>query len=256
MSAEAFEFNGPRGYRISGRLELPDDTPQGWAILVHCFTSGEHSSAASRLARALAARGIGVLRFNFAGQEEAGGPLADTTFATDVEDLVAAGEAMARAGKSPSILVGHSFGGVAVLMAAAQMPGIRAAATLGAPFDIGRVLHESARTSLQAFEAGDEVEVSMSGQPFVLRKSFVDKLARHDFASSIAGLQIPLLILHSPQDATVSIENAARIFTAAKFDKIFTSLDKADHLLTQGSDADYAAARVSSWASGNLGSTY
>jgi uncharacterized protein len=252
MTAQAFEFDGPRGDRLAGRLELPDGTPQGWAILAHCLTSGKDSTAAARLARALAARGIGVLRFDFAGQGHSGGSASNTTFAADVEDLVAAGEAMTREGKPPSVLVGHSLGGVAVLMAAGKMPGILAVVTLGAPFDISRVLHEFDPLSLQTIETEGEVEVLMAGRRFVVRKSFVDDLARHDFASRIAQLRMPLLVLHSPRDATVGIENAAHIFAVATYASNFISLDKADHLLTRGADADYAAARISSWASRNL----
>jgi uncharacterized protein len=252
MSAQNFEFVGPRGYRLAGRLELPDGTPQGWAILAHCFACGEDSTTAARLARALAARGIGVLRFDFAGQGNREGSFAETTFAADVEDLMSAGEAMTREGKPPSVLIGHSLGGVAILMAAGEMPGIRAAVTLGAPFDIGDVLHEFDPSSLRTIETEGEAEILMAGRPFVVRKSLVDDLARRDLASRIAQLRIPLLVLHSPRDATVSIENAARIFTIATYASNFVSLDSADHLLTRGADADYAAARISSWASRNL----
>ena len=249
MSAQAFEFDGPHGYRLAGRLELPDGEPRGWAILAHCFTCGKDSLAASRVARALAARSIGVLRFDFAGLGNSGGSFADTTFAADVDDLVAAGNAMTSDGKPPSILVGHSLGGAAVLMAAGQMPGIRAVATLAAPFDTRHVLHQFAPQSLETIEAHGEAEVLLAGRPFVVRKSFVDDLACHNLESRIAGLRIPLLVLHSPLDSTVGIENAARIFAAAKHPKSFISLDNADHLLTRRADADYAAAMISTWAS-------
>ena len=254
MTAQSFEFDGPRGYRLAGRLELPDGEPHGWAILAHCFTCGKDSLAATRLARALAARGIGVLRFDFAGLGNSGGSFADTTFAADVADLVAAGNAMAKDGKPPSILVGHSLGGAAVLMAAGEMTGIRAVATLGAPFDASHVLHQFDPQSLQTIEAQGQAEVLLAGRPFVVRKSFVEDLARHDLASRIAQLRIPLLVLHSPMDATVGIENAARIFTVAKHPKSFISLDNADHLLTRRADADYAAAMISTWASRYLAS--
>lgn len=249
MTAQAFEFDGPRGYRLVGRLELPDAEPLGWAILAHCFTCGKDSLAASRLARALAARGFGVLRFDFAGLGNSGGTFADATFAADVDDLVAAGNAMAEDGKPPSILIGHSLGGAAALMAAGKMPGMRAVATLGAPFDVSHVLHQFDPGSLQAIEAQGQAEVLLGGRPFIVRKSFVDDLGQHDLASRIAQLRIPLLILHSPLDATVSIENAGRIFAAAKHPKSFISLDDADHLLTRRADADYAAAMISTWAS-------
>lgn len=248
MPAQAFEFDGPHGYRLSGKLELPDGQPQGWAIFAHCFTCGKDSLAASRLARALAARSIGVLHFDFAGLGNSGGSFSDATFAADVEDLVAAGNAMAGDGKSPTILVGHSVGGAAVLMAAGEMPGIRGVATLGAPFDTKHVLHQFDPESLQTIETQGQAEVSLAGRLFVVRKSFIEDLARHDLASRIAQLRIPLLVLHSPLDATVGIENAARIFTVAEHPKSFISLDNADHLLTRRVDADYAAAMISTWA--------
>jgi alpha-beta hydrolase superfamily lysophospholipase len=249
MSSQAFEFDGPRGYRLAGKLELPDGRPQGWAILAHCFTCGKDGLASTRLARALASRGVGVLRFDFAGLGSSGGSFAETTFAADVEDVIAAGNAMIEDGKRPSILVGHSLGGAAVLMAAGEMPGIRAVATLGAPFDTSHVLHQFDPQSLQTIEKLGQAEVSLAGRPFVVRKSFIDDLARHDLASRIAQLRIPLLVLHAPLDATVGIENAARIFAAAKHPKSFISLDNADHLLTRRVDADYAAAMISTWAS-------
>jgi putative redox protein len=186
MSAQAFEFDGSHGYRLAGGLEWPDGQSRGWAILAHCFTCGKDSLATSRVARALAARGIGVLRFDFAGLGNSSGSFADKTFAADVNDLVAAGNAMALDGKPPSILVGHSLDGTAVLMAAGQMSGIRAVATLGAPFDTSHVLHQFDRLSLQAIETHGEAEVLLTGRPYVVRKSFVDGLARHNLALRIA----------------------------------------------------------------------
>lgn len=247
MTSQAFEFDGPRGYRLAGRLELPDGSPRGWAILAHCFTCGRDSLAATRLARALASRGVGVLRFDFAGLGTSGGSFADTTFAADVGDLVAAGEAMARDGKPASILIGHSLGGAAVLMAAGEMSEVRAVATLGAPSEISHILHQFDPASLQIIQAQGQAEVLLGGRPFVVRKSFVDDLAQHDLVSRIAQLRIPLLVLHSPLDETVGIDNAARIFSAAKHPKSFISMDNADHLLTRRADADYAAAMISTW---------
>jgi len=251
MSIQAFEFDGPRGYRLAGKLDLPDAgaTPLGWAIFAHCFTCGKDSLAAARVARALASRGIGVLRFDFAGLGSSGGSFADATFAADVGDLVAAGGAMARDGRVPSILIGHSLGGAAALMAASEMQGICAVATIGAPFDVTHVLHQFDQGSLQTIEAQGQAEVLLAGRPFVVRKSFVEDLARHDLASRVAQLRMPLLVLHSPVDSTVGIDNAARIFSVAKHPKSFISLDGADHLLTNRADADYAAAMIATWAS-------
>jgi uncharacterized OsmC-like protein/fermentation-respiration switch protein FrsA (DUF1100 family) len=249
MASQSFEFQSARGYRLSGRIEQPETTPRGWAIFAHCFTCGKESLAAVRLARALALAGIGVLRFDFAGLGTSAGTFADGTFAGDVGDLVAAGAAMAAAGMAPALLVGHSLGGAAVLMAAGAMPTIKAIATIAAPSDVAHVLHQFDPESLRRIETDGEAEVSLANRPFIVRKGFIDDVRRHDLEAHIAALHRPLLILHAPRDATVGIENAARIFAAAKHPKSFISLDDADHLLTRRADADYAAMIISAWAS-------
>jgi pimeloyl-ACP methyl ester carboxylesterase len=247
--SQSFEFQSPKEYRLSGRIEPPEGASRGWAILAHCFTCGKESLASARLARALAVAGIGVLRFDFAGLGMSGGTFAGATFASDVGDLVAAGTAMATAGMAPALLVGHSLGGAAVLAAAGDMPMIKAVATIAAPSDVAHVLHQFDPRSLKRIEADGEAEVSLANRPFIVRKAFIDDVRQHDLEARIAQLHRPLLVLHAPRDATVGIENAARIFAAARHPKSFVSLDDADHLLTRRADADYAAAIISAWAS-------
>ena len=253
MTAETFDFVGSTGHRLSGRLERPETTPRGWAVLAHCFTCGKDSLAATRLARALASTSIGVLRFDFAGLGSSCGSFTETTFAADVEDVLAAGRAMEADGKKPGLLVGHSLGGAAVLMAAGEMPGLRAVATIGAPFDVAHVLHQFDPVSLEMIETAGEAEVLLGGRPYVVRKSFVDDARRHDLGARVAQLRLALLVAHSPRDTTVGIDNAARIFAAAKHPKSFFSLDDADHLLTRRADAEYAASIIATWASRYLG---
>jgi putative redox protein len=255
MASQPFEFEGSRGYRLAGRLECPEGTARAWALLAHCFTCGKDHVAASRVARTLAAQGIGVLRFDFAGLGASGGSFADGTFAADVDDLVAAAGAMEAGGHAPTLLVGHSLGGAAVLAAAGAMPGIRAVATIAAPFDAAHVLHLIDAPSLQRIETEGEAEVRLAGRPFIVRKSFVDDLRRHDQGARIAALHRPLLVMHAPGDTTVGIDNANRIFLAARHPKSFVSLDSADHLLTRRPDADYAAAVIVAWASRYLPET-
>lgn len=249
MTSRVFDFTGHRDYRLSGRLETPEITPRGWAIFAHCFTCGKDSLAAARVARALSRAGIGVLRFDFAGIGQSGGGRGNTNFAADVGDLVAASDAMTAAGMAPTLLIGHSFGGAAALVAAGGLPGIAAVATIAAPIDLHLVLEQFAPDGLVRIMADGEAEVEIAGRPFVIRRNFVDELERHDVKESVDGLRRPLLVLHSPADKVVGIEQASAIFLAAKHPKSFVSLDSSDHLLTDPDDANYAAAVIAAWAS-------
>jgi alpha-beta hydrolase superfamily lysophospholipase len=249
MASHPFDFTGPKGYQLSGRLTEPETAARGWAIFAHCFTCGKDSLAATRVTRALAAHGIGVLRFDFAGLGTSGGSFADSNFAADVNDLIAAAQAMTEAGKPPALLIGHSLGGAAALMAAGDMPSVHAVVTVAAPFDLAHVLRLFDADGLRKVEDEGEAEVQLGGRPFVVRKSLVDGLRQHDLRTRIANLHRPLLVMHAPSDDTVSIDNATHIFAAAKHPKSFVSLADADHLLTHRADADYVAALITAWAS-------
>lgn len=248
MPSRNFSFSSPAGYVLDGRLELPDAPVRGWALMAHCFTCGKDNLAAVRIGRALARAGIGTLRFDFAGLGGSGGEFADGSFAADVLDLVAAGTSMAEAGMPPSLLIGHSLGGAAVLAAAAALPEVRAVSTIGAPFDVEHVLGLFDPASLAAIETLGESDVKLAGRTFHVRRSLIDDLRQHDQASRIAALGRPLLILHAPHDEVVDIDHASRIFAAAAYPKSLVSLDGADHLLSRQTDVDYAAAIIASWA--------
>ncbi|WP_157217003.1 bifunctional alpha/beta hydrolase/OsmC family protein [Flavisphingomonas formosensis] len=248
MPTRIFDFDSPAGYRLSGRLELPEGRTRGWALFAHCFTCGKDGIAAVRIARALAALGIGTLRFDFAGIGKSGGALAESGFGADTQDLVAAAEAMAADGIAPSLLIGHSLGGAAVLSAAVDMPSVKAVATLAAPFDVSHVLHHFDPDGIARIEAEGQAQVALGGRPFTVSRAFLDDLRRHDLGARIAALHRPLLVMHAPLDDVVGIDNATRIFLAARHPKSFVSLDRADHLLTDRADADHAAAMIAAWA--------
>ncbi|MFL6755304.1 MAG: alpha/beta fold hydrolase [Sphingomicrobium sp.] len=248
MASRMFDFDGGGGHRLSGRLDAPETTPRGWAIFAHCFTCGKDSHAAFRVARALSRAGIGVLRFDFAGVGTSTGSLGDGSFAADVDDLLAAARAMADAGMPPSLLVGHSLGGAAALSAAARLPAIRAIATIGAPANVSHVLTQFDPAELDRVMADGQAEVQLSGRRFLIKRSFVDDIGRHNLEEHAAKLQRPLLIMHAPRDEVVGIEHASRIFLAAKHPKSFISLDTANHLLTNPDDANYAAQLIGAWA--------
>lgn len=248
MPSQRFDFLGSSGVLLSGKVEAPEN-PKTWAIFSHCFTCGKDSLAATRTSRALRQRGIGVLRFDFAGLGASEGRFGDSTFAADVADLVAAGRAMAADNKEPALLIGHSLGGAASLIAASVMPNIRAVITIGAPYDLKHVLRLFDPVGLAKIEAEGEAEVKLGGRPFFVRKNLVDVLRESELRSHISTMERPLLVMHAPGDDTVSIDNATHIFAAAKHPKSFVSLDDADHLLTNPRDADYVAELITGWSS-------
>jgi len=222
MRNEPFEFEGEQGSRLVGKLDLPDDPPHSYALFAHCFTCSKESLAAVRIGRALAGQGIGVLRFDFTGLGQSGGDFADSTFSGSVKDLLAAARAMRAASIEPALLIGHSLGGAAVLAAAADLPHVKAIATIGAPFDvqhITRLFGDDLQTLLEHGEA----EVKLGGRPFKMRRSFIDDLGMHDQGQRIGNLQRALLVLHAPMDLTVDVDNAAQIFHAARHPSRFAT---------------------------------
>lgn len=248
MRSVPFDFAGESGQKLSGRLDLPEGRISAYVLFAHCFTCSKNSIAAVRIARALASRGYGVLRFDFTGLGESDGDFADSGFGGNVRDLVAAAAALRDAGRPPAILIGHSLGGAAALAAAADIPEIVAVATIAAPMDADHVMHLLS-AGIDEVLAHGEAEVRIGGRPFTIRRSFIEDLQAQDQEARIAGLRRALLILHSPKDEVVGIDNATRIFVAARHPKSFVSLDGADHLLTDARAADYVAEVAASWAS-------
>lgn len=249
MPTRSFDFLNRGGRRLSGSLELPEGVERGWALFAHCFTCGKNNVAAVRIARTLAAAGIGVLRFDFTGLGDSEGSFPDSSFGMNVQDLVSAAAAMQAAGWPADLLIGHSLGGAAILAAAGEMAGVRAVATIGAPFDVSHLLHLLDPVGLAQLERQEQSLAQVLGRPLSVGKAFVDDLRGHNQGVRIAALRRPLLVLHAPRDQTVDIENATRIFLAARHPKSFVSLDKADHLLSSRNDAEHVANLIAAWAS-------
>ena len=240
-------FKGKDGQGLVGRLERPEGLkPRAAALFAHCFTCAKDSVAAVRVSRALAAEGFAVLRFDFTGLGHSGGEFADTTFSGNVDDLLAAAAYLAEAHAPPLLLIGHSLGGAAVLAAAPRLPAARAVVTIGAPADPAHVTHLLG-DQVAVIERDGKADVQIGGRPFALRKSFLDDLRAQDLETTLKGLKKALLVMHSPTDATVGIENATRLFAAAKHPKSFVGLDGADHLLTKRADARFVADVIAGW---------
>ncbi len=248
MPSERIEFTGSQGDTLAARLDRPPCPARAYALFAHCFTCSKDIFAASRIARALATRRIAVLRFDFTGLGSSGGEFANTNFSSNVDDLVRAADFLRDHAEAPAVLIGHSLGGAAVLAAAARIPEAAAVATIGAPADPAHIGHLLA-AHVDEIEAAGEAEVTLAGRTFRIRKQFLDDIAEHKLNAAIGALDKALLVLHAPTDQTVGIDNAARIFDAARHPKSFVSLDRADHLLTKPADAEYVAEVVAGWAS-------
>lgn len=241
-------FKGSAGTDLAARLDLPAGPVRAFALFAHCFTCTKDVLAAKRIAATLAESGIGVLRFDFTGLGSSEGDFANTGFSSNVEDLVRAADFLRESYAAPAILIGHSLGGAAVLVAAERIPEAKAVVTIGAPADVGHVLHHLGG-SLDEIRRDGEAEVKLAGRSFRIRLSFVEDAEAQCLERHVSKLGKALLVMHAPQDETVGIDNASKIFLAAKHPRSFVSLDDADHLLTSPEAAAYAARVISAWAS-------
>jgi putative redox protein len=247
MPAEKFDFRNAEGHQLAALLDRPDSPPRAVALFAHCFTCGKHNRAARRIADGLKMHGIAVLRFDFTGLGASEGEFANTTFSSNIDDLVAAADHLRRTLAAPTILIGHSLGGAAVLAAAHRIAETRAVVTINAPCDPE---HVAGLLGNSLADIGDDgkVEVTLAGRTFHIRRTFLDDIAKQNLSARIATLRKALLIFHAPTDELVGIENASHIFTTAKHPKSFISLAGADHLISQAGDAAYVAGVIAAWA--------
>ena len=247
MTSTRVTFPSTQGDTLAARLEMPAGKARAYAVFAHCFTCSKESKAAAFISQALAARGIAVLRFDFTGLGQSEGDFSQSSFSSNIEDIVSAARYLSEKHAAPQILIGHSLGGAAMLAAAARVADARAVVTIGSPYDPRHV--ERLIRNTDELRAKGVATVDIGGRPFQVRRQLIDDLARHDPSATIGTLGKALLILHAPQDTIVHIDNAAKIFIAAKHSKSFVSLDHADHLLSDAKDASYAAEVIAAWAS-------
>lgn len=247
MPTERLTFPGHSGHTLAARLDLPDGPHLATALFAHCFTCSKDIPAARRISGRLAAMGIAVLRFDFTGLGHSKGEFKNTTFTTNAGDLKAAADALTARGMPPSLLIGHSLGGAAVLRVAGEIETTKAVVTLGAPFDPGHVTHNFG-DAIAEIEAHGQAPVNLGGRPITIGREFLEDVAASSLAPRIAALKPALLVMHAPQDDIVGVENATQIFMAAKHPKSFVTLDDADHLISRTDDAEYAAEVIAAWS--------
>ena len=247
MPTERFQFEGEGGHLLAASLDLPEQAPRAYALFAHCFTCGKDVLAAKRIAAALAAKGIAVLRFDFTGLGSSEGEFANSTFSSNVADLVHAADHLRGTKQAPAILIGHSLGGAAILAAAAKIPEAKAVVTIASPSDPTHV-NGLFRDHIDSIRQHGQAEVALAGRPFTIKREFLDDIAEQNLTAHLAHLRKALLVMHSPTDDTVGIENATRIFVAAKHPKSFLSLAGADHLLSDRRDSLYVADVIAAWS--------
>ncbi len=247
MRSERFNFPNAKGEQLAATLDLPLGKPMAYALFAHCFTCGKDSLAAKRIAERLAINGIAVLRFDFTGLGGSEGEFANTHFSSNVDDLVAAADHLREMYGAPTILIGHSLGGAAVLAASHKITDARAVVTIAAPYDPSHVVGLF-KEPVEKIKKQGEVEVALAGRPFRIKREFLDDVAEKKLNECLATLRKALLVFHSPTDDLVGIENASHIFIGAKHPKSFVSLAGADHLLGKASDAVYVANVIAAWA--------
>jgi uncharacterized OsmC-like protein/alpha/beta superfamily hydrolase len=247
MPSLKIEFPGSAGFNLVARLDMPDGPPQAFAVFAHCFTCSKDTKAPTYISRALVENGIALLRFDFTGLGGSEGEFANTNFSSNVQDLVAAADFLRRHYEGPRLLIGHSLGGAAVLAAAGQVPEVLAVATIGAPFEPAHVKKQFA-PAFETIAAEGEAAVQLAGRTFTIRKQFLEDLDEQRQGDRIAGLRRALLVFHSPIDDVVNIDNARRIYEAAKHPKSFITLDDADHMLSRAEDGLYVGHMLAAWA--------
>lgn len=249
MPSRKLEFAGYDGSLLAGRLDLPDGRPRAYALFAHCFTGSKDVLASAHISAALARAGIAVLRFDFTGLGMSEGEFASTNFSSNVADLVCAADLLRDKYEAPALLVGHSLGGAAVLAAAGRIPEVKAVATLAAPSEPAHVEHLLGAAAGRLHNGDDAVEVELFGRRFTIKRQFIEDVEKTKLHDCVAHLGRALLVMHSPLDELVDIDQARRIYEAAKHPKSFVSLVDANHLLTRRPDAEYAAQVLAAWAS-------
>jgi putative redox protein len=249
MASHKVTFQNKEGHQLAARLEVPiNQHPHSYAIFAHCFTCNKNLTAVKNISRALNQNGVAVLRFDFTGLGDSEGDFSETNFSSNINDLVAAADYLSEHHQPPALLIGHSLGGAAVINVADQLPSVKAVATINSPYDPAHVSHVFGDQNKEIKTSG-EAEVQIGGRPFLVKRQFLEDISEQRQSKKINNLDRALLILHSPQDRIVAIENAAKIYQEARHPKSFVTLDGADHLLSNKADSYYTGQMIAGWSS-------
>lgn len=247
MKSERISIPNSSGHQLSAYIELPaNQKPSYMAVFAHCFTCSGSFAPVRHITRELTNYGFGVVRFDFTGLGKSEGHFSDSHFSANVQDLIDVCNYVSQKYLTPSLLIGHSLGGAAAITAAHQLKDIKAVATIGAPANVEHVKHHFEHKINEVLQQG-QADVNIGGRPFVINKKFVEGFDKIALLDIVKKLKKPILILHSPFDKIVGIENAQNLYHNAFHPKSFISLDQADHLLTQKEDSVYVGSVIGAW---------
>ncbi len=248
MISKRFQFTGSLNFKLSALLDLPENKdPKVYAIFAHCFTCNKNYKILNHVDQALTEHKIAVLRFDFTGIGASQGSFADTNFSSNIGDIIAAAEFLDLNYEAPKILLGHSFGGAAVIHAGARIQSCAAVVTIAAPSNLSSI-RSILISKKNELEQNGEAVFNISGRQFKIKKQFLDDLEKTSLEEAIRNLNKPILICHSPSDEVVGIESAYQLFEMAKHPKSFVSLNKADHLLSDEKDGKYVGDLIAAWS--------
>ena len=253
MKTISIDIPSTSGAVLSARLDLPENEYKATALFAHCFTCGKDILAASRISRQLVAQDFAVLRFDFAGIGASSGEFADTNFSTNVQDLIDAANWLRNNYRAPELMIGHSLGGTAILAASRYIPEAKSYVTIGSPSSPKLILDLIGEDSVGQINTEGYADVNLEGRIFRIKKQFLIDISENVVLKSVQKLNKPLLIMHAPNDQTVPITHATEIFHSATHPKSFISLDNADHLVTNKTDAEFIADIIGSWSKHYIG---
>jgi putative redox protein len=242
------DFKNQVGLTLSGHIHMPVGAIRAYAIYAPCFTCTQNVHAARRICQGLAERGIAALRLDFSGIGDSEGNFSDTNFTGNINDLLAAARFLEKKYQTPELMIGHSLGGTAAVVASSKLSSIKAVCTINSPCHPGHVAQHFTGLEETILWAG-EADVDIGGQQYKIQKHFLDDLKSYDMEDVFQAFNAAILIFHAPHDDIVNIKNANYLFNLARHPKSFISLDTADHLIRDRRDADYIAATISAWSS-------
>ena len=240
---ELVSIDGSAG-TLRGTLHIPNGEVKGAVLFAHCFTCSRSLKTTQHMSTGIEDGGFAVLRFDFTGLGQSEGDFADTNVTTNIEDIEAAADYLQRRDLGPLVMVGHSLGGAATLLAAGNISAAKVVVAIAAPFRADHVRHLFTDADVEKISETGRATVSIAGRPFDVSRSFFEDLKRHCTPERIAALKRPLLVVHGTGDTVVDIAEGEYIYAEAVQPKWFAAIPGADHMFMKPGVVEQATAAI------------